>query len=107
MELFLRSAKKYRVGAKTVSRLWKKCPQSQHDGMVNFKEVVSKKHYRGRAVKWDREEVMKEIKTVPLMRRQTFHDLSEEMMMPRLTIHEMSKYEETLCQKKVLSQTKA
>ena len=80
-----------------MSWLWKKCPQSQQDGMVNFKEVASKKHYRGRPVKWDREEVMKEIKMVPLMHRQTFRDLSEKMTMPKSMLHEMCKYEETLC----------
>ena len=99
--IFTKIAKKYRVAPKTVSRLWHKCPQSRNEGMVDFKEIASKRYHRGRPVKWDRNEVNEAIQQIPVLRRQTFRDLQEEMDVPKTTLHRMCEEEDTLRRKKV------
>ena len=73
---FKKLAEKYRVAPKTISRLWLSCPQSVAEGIVDIREVSSKRHERGRKLVWDRDEMVTATMAVPLQHRMTYRDLA-------------------------------
>lgn len=98
---FARVAAKFGVAPRTVSRLWDSCPKSQQNGMVDMKEALSKRHFRGRKRVWDRAAVEEAVIETPIFNRMTYRDLAEEIDVPKTTLHRLTTEGECIRHKRV------
>jgi hypothetical protein len=84
-------AKKFDVSRETASRLWSRAKTSRATGILQEKEILSKKHQRGGQKKWDEEAVQELVKTIPLKKRKTYRALAAQLDIPLTTAWRMKK----------------
>ena len=94
-------SQKFQCAPRTVARLWKKATISKENGVIHVKEVLSNRSERGRKPLWDRTELERAVTNVPLLSRQTYRDLAEEIDVPTTTLYRITTEEETLRRKVV------
>ena len=98
--IFQQVAIKFACDKSTMSRFWREIKQKAEDHNKTLDELLddtdffcSRAKERGRSKLYNRKEVRKDIRNVPLKKRRTFRSLSVAIGVPPSTLHRMTKEE--------------
>ena len=84
-----RVAKKFAVNHATISRLWKLASSHSDPNHINFFDVASKTHLRGRKVMYDIHTLKNEISQIPLSKRKTLRDVANTLSVLTSVVQKM------------------
>ena len=93
-------ARNLRVSARAVARLWSTAESTRATGIIATPEVKSNKGHKQPHVIYHREEVMEQIKDIPLWKRTTVRNAAKELAIPKSTVQRIIKEDgDGLCSK--------
>ena len=97
---YAKIARNLLVSRRAVGRLWKSAHSTRANSVVATPEVKSNKGHHEPNVIYNREDVMQQIKEIPLWKRTTVRNAAKELAIPKSTVQRIIKEDgDGLCSK--------